>query len=81
MLQTLSQTDLLLTPQKNFNYEASKRLELPKLKKSAKALVAEKFKRKENQKASQMEVQGALANLLEEEETNLEWKSLIFAVP
>ena len=28
-----------------------------------------------------MEVQGALAKLLEEEDTNLEWKSLIFSVP
>ena len=66
---------------KTVNFEASKRLELPKLKKAARGLVSEKFKDLANEKAGRMEVQGALARLLEEEDTNMEWKSLIFSVP
>ena len=45
------------------------------------ALIAGKFTQAVYMKASQMEVQGALANLLDEEDTYLEWKSMIFSVP
>ena len=54
---------------------------MPKLKKSVKTLVADKIRYEANLKASQMELQDALANLLAEEEVNMEWKSIIFSVP
>ena len=81
ILQTVNESNFFPTPDNCFNYEASKRLEMPMLKKAAKSLVTDKFQNDANLKANQMELQGALANLLAEENVNTEWKSTIFSVP
>ena len=81
ILQNVKQTSFFPTPDNCYNYKASKRLEMPKIKKAAKTLVSEKFQNEAYSKASQMEVQGALANLLAEEKFNIKWKSVIFSVP
>ena len=44
-------------------------------------MVASQYKENASVKASELEVQGNLANLLDEEKTNMAWQSLIFAVP
>ena len=53
MLQTLGENNFLPTPENSYNYKASKRLEMPKLKRAAKALVAGKVRQAANLKASQ----------------------------
>ena len=57
---------------------ATRRIELQRLKKAGKSIVAEKYKERASEKSNQMEVQGALVSLLLEEKTNKDWQSLIY---
>ena len=50
-------------------------------KKSRKVLVSRKIPRKSYETSSQLAIQGALASLLVKEKANMDWQSLIFAVP
>ena len=44
-------------------------------------MIAEKYQERASETSSQLAVQGALASLLVEEKANMDWQSLIFAVP
>jgi hypothetical protein len=57
------------------------RIELPKLKKTAKAKIKEKFLEKAKMSSSRLEVQGDLAKLCEEEKSEIDWKAVIYKVP
>ena len=52
ILQNVKQTSFFPTPDNCYNYKASKRLEMPKIKKAAKTLVSEKFQNEAYLKAS-----------------------------
>ena len=49
--------------------------------KAGKTLVKEKYLSKAKVVAEKLETQGAMANLLAEEEASVPWQSLIYAVP
>ena len=61
-----------------YNNETASRIELPKLKKAANQLVANKYLKKANQKAAETPCQGELVTLLGQEETDISCKSLIY---
>ena len=63
------------------NYEAAVRHQVSKLMKAGKTLVKEKYLSKAKVVAEKLETQGAMANLLAEEEASVPWQSLIYAVP
>ena len=69
------------TREKCADFDNSKRMALQSLKKAGKAEVANQYRQKSSLKSAELEVQGQLAILLEEEKTNMAWQSLIFAVP
>ena len=79
MFEKLSQTHSI-TALENFQ-ESSKRLEVCRLKKAGKSLVAEKYKDRAIEKSRGLEVQGDLARLMEDEKKNMDWQSLIYSVP
>ena len=81
LFQQLKENHFIPTPENCQHYDAALRLEIPKLKKAGKALVKEKYHKKAQQAAERLEVQGAMANLVAEEEASIPWQSLIFAVP
>ena len=54
---------------------------MARLKKAAKAVIASRYLEQTNNKSIQLEVQGHLATLLIQEESNMAWQSLIFSVP
>ena len=58
--------------------ETAIRHELPKLKKAANAKIKEKFLEKAKVFSSRLEVQGDLAKLLEEEQSEIDWKAVIY---
>ena len=60
---------------------ATRRLEVQRLKRAGKSLIAEKYKEKANKTSSQLEVQCGLTNLLVEEKKSIDWQSLIYSVP
>ena len=79
MFEKLSQTHSI-TALENC-HESSKRLEVRRLKKAGKSLVAEKYKDRASEKSRGLEVQGDLARLMEDEKRNMDWQSLIYSVP
>ena len=81
LYRLLKEKHFIPTPENCQNYDAALRLEVPKLKKAGKALVKEKYHKRAQQAAERLEVQGAMASLVEEEEGCIPWQSLIFAVP
>ena len=56
-------------------------IELPKLKKAANQIVAKQYLDKANQKAADTPCQGEMVTLLGQEETDISWKAVIYAVP
>ena len=60
---------------------AARRLETSKVKKAGKTIIKEVYLEKANAKADELESQGTVARLLAEEEKDIPWQSLIFAVP
>ena len=65
-------TDISIPTTENCDdFNAAKRLTMKNLKKAGKAEVANKYKQKARVKSNELEVQGQLASLLEEEKTNM----------
>ena len=60
---------------------AARRLETAKVKKAGKAIINQVYLDDAKAKADQLESQGAVARLLAEEEKDIPWQSLIYAVP
>ena len=69
------------TPENTYNCETACRIELPKLKKVANQIVAKQYLEKHNKKAEETPFQGEMVTLLAQEEADISWKSLIYAVP
>ena len=80
MLTEISQKMVIPTPG-NCPDRAARRLEITKVKKAGKALIKEVYLEDAKTKADQLESQGAVARLLAEEEKDIPWQSLIYAVP
>ena len=60
-----------------YEVDVACRIELPKLKKAAKQIVAKKA----NSKETETTFQGELLTLLGEEESDISWKAIIYSVP
>ena len=65
IFENLGETNSIPMPENSS--AATRRMELQRLKKAGKSIVAEKYKERAIEKSNQMEVQGALASLLLEE--------------
>jgi hypothetical protein len=59
---------------KQKKYEAACQIEIPRLKKAAKQIVAEQYVAKANHKDAEMPVQGELLTLLGQDEADITWK-------
>jgi hypothetical protein len=81
IFESISNTNVIPTRENCDNYISSKRMEMARLKKAAKAVIASRYLEQTNNKSIQLEVQGHLATLLIQEESNMAWQSLIFSVP
>ena len=64
-----------------YKIDVTCRIELPKLKKASKQIVAEKYITKANSKAAETTFQGELRTLLGEEDSDISWKAIIYSVP
>ena len=73
-------TCFIPTPDNCSNFEATVRVEKPKILKSAKAKVGQLYKKKAQEAASKVPFQGEMS-LMAEEEMDIAWKSLIYQVP
>ena len=62
-------------------YSTACRIEMFKIKKAAKDIIAAQYLDKAKEKANKLELQGEFGRLLAEEENDVDWKSLIFQVP
>jgi hypothetical protein len=69
------------TPTNCATYEATLRVEKPKILKAAKAKVAQLFRRKAEEEAAKVPFQGELLSLMAEEKADISWQSLIYRVP
>ena len=77
-----AETDCFIpTPENTNTFEATARVEKPKIMKVAKKKVCETFKRKSAEAAEQLGFQGKMLSLLAEEEQDISWKSCIHRVP
>ena len=63
------------------NYEAACRIEIPKLKKAANQIVAQRYVEIANKTAAETPFQGELLALLGQEDSDISWKSVIYSVP
>ena len=69
------------TPANCTTYEATIRVEKPKILKAAKAKVRQLFRRKAEEEAAKVPFQGQLLSLMAEEKADISWQSLIYRVP
>ena len=69
------------TPSNCSTYEATLRVEKPKILKAAKAKVGRIFRRKAEEEAAKVPFQGQLLTLMAEEKADISWQSLIYRVP
>ena len=69
------------TPENTNTFQATARVEKPKILVAAKKKVSEIYKRRSAEAAAQLGFQGQLLTLLEEEDQDISWKSLIYRVP
>ena len=60
---------------------ATRRMDIQRLKKAGKSMVADKYQERASETSIQLVVQGGLASLLVEEKSSMDWQSLIYAVP
>ena len=81
MFDILSESNSIPTPGNFPHQEATRRMEVKRLKKSGKSLVAEKYRERAVETSCRLEVQGDLARQLEEEKCNMDWQILIYSVP
>ena len=80
LMTKISENVAIPTPE-NCPNPTTRKLQTEKVKKAGKNLVKELYLHDANHKADQLESQGAVARLLAEEEKDIPWQSLIFAVP
>ena len=69
------------TPDNCSTYEATVRVEKPKVLKAAKAKVGKIYEKRAQEAASKVPFQGEMLSLLAEEKTNITWQALIYQVP
>ena len=81
MFNQLEETCFIPTPENTYVCSTACRIEMPKIKKAAKDIIAAQYLDKAKEKANKLELQGEFGRLLAEEENDVDWKSLIFQVP
>ena len=69
------------TPDNCATFQATIRVERPKILKAAKAKVVDIYKQKAHEGASKVPFQGELLSLMAQEEMDMAWRSLIYRVP
>ena len=62
-------------------FEATLKIEKPKILKAGKAKVGQLFQRKTEEEEAKVPFQGELVRLMAEEESDISWRSLIYQVP
>ena len=62
-------------------FEATVRVEMPKVKKVASLKVAQVYREKAEEDAAKIPFQGAMLSLLAEEKEDISWQALIHQVP
>ena len=72
---------MIPSPQNTYNFDTACRLALPNLKKQTKIIVKKIYLEKYNEQAEVTSFQGEFLALLNEEKTDITWKSYIYAVP
>ena len=81
IFEQLREECFIPTTENTYNYSTACRIERPKLKKAANKIVSEQFITRADKQAADAPFQGELLTLLGEEEADITWKSLIYAVP
>jgi hypothetical protein len=69
------------TSENCYNLETSLKTQLPKLKEAVREEVQFQYLEKWNSRIKDLLVQGDFLKLLESEQSNVSWKSLIYGVP
>ena len=69
------------TPENTNTFQATARVEKPKILVEAKKKVSEIYRRRSAEAAARLGFQGQMLTLLEEEDQDISWKSLIYRVP
>ena len=62
-------------------FKATVRVEMPKIKKVAKLMVAQTYREKAEEDAAKIPFQGAMLSLLAQEKEDISWQALIYRVP
>ena len=81
VLNKVQENNSFPTPQNCQNFESSLAHQIPKLKKAVKDTIKEQFSEKYNQQAEALSFQGEFLTLLNEENSDVTWRSYIFGVP
>ena len=81
IVEKVSEDIMIPTPENCYNFEASLRHQMPKLKEAVRQEVQLNYLEKWNSKVKDLVVQGDFLNLLISEQSNVSWKSLIYGVP
>ena len=81
IVDKVADTMLIPTTENCYNYEASLKHQLPKLKVAVRQEVQFNYLEQWNSRVKDLLVQGDFLNLLISEQTNVSWQSIIYGVP
>ena len=81
ILDSIQEECFIPNEHNTYNLETAIRLELPKIKTAAKNKIKEHVLNKAKEASSKLVVQGEFARTVEEENSEIDWKSVIYQVP
>ena len=81
IFNNLSETNFIPTTENTYVYSTACIIEMPKLKDTAKDIIAHEYLENAIEKGDSLELQGEFSRLLATEANDIGWKSLIFSVP
>ena len=81
ILSTVAETEYIPDGAFTYHYETSVSLAVPKIKEAANKIIANEYLDYFNEKVNNLVMQGDFISLLNEEEEDVTWKSIIFGLP